>query len=237
MPGSSNEAFNAAAQRVLYHCIPVAPQGDAIHASTNYGTTIPPEVREKLGMGEGQVPLVFAATHFSKALAFAMPRGQGILNCAIPGTEAELYIGCDRDNMLAKKLDATFFSFSDEGFVQLPNAERQSVALNAVPFSRTTEVLKARSLQDLMRAGLQILQFRETSQALYKGNFDDNLLMRIMKERGQPDMFKCMGDLIKEGTLVWENKAAGLNPNPDLAKAMGVELEFSHNPKPVAPQR
>jgi hypothetical protein len=233
-----NDASEPAPAPTLYHCIPWAAEGTAIRTSTNYGTNIPQSVRDTLGMGEGHQPLVFAATHLSKALAFGMPKGaQGMLNTEVPNSDKELYLCADRDNTMKMQLNATVYAFSGKGFVPLPNAERQSVSLHEVPFAETKQVFHASSPQDLMRGGLQILAFRETLKELENGDHQTSFIERMMKETGL-DLFACMGKMVRDGRLVWENQASGINPDPALAKALGVELgSRPAGPKAVAQSR
>jgi hypothetical protein len=59
-----------------------------------------------------QVPLVFAATVFSKSLAFGF-RHEGFFNAMIEGTDQEMILLCNRDVTMSRPRDITVYSFPD----------------------------------------------------------------------------------------------------------------------------
>jgi hypothetical protein len=210
------EDFNAKASPVtgrrLYHCIPVTPEGAQIEPSLNYGTDIPPQVMDKLGIREGErVPLVFASEFLGKALAFGF-RGvdnEKLMNGSVEGGDVEYVLVCNRDVTMSKPRSATVFSFTDEGFADLEPAARQSVSRNPVPFGRTQETVKVSNAEDLMRAGLQVFSFKEGIRELHGYHF----VYKTMEERGLT-FYQFLGEMIKEGRVIWENQARGVNPHP-----------------------
>lgn len=209
----------------LYHCIPVAPRGTAIMPSANYGATIPQDVCHKLGIEPGaQTPLVFAATHLTKALAFGLIGGDGekLFNAAIEGTDDELVVICDREKAMSRVRDITVYGFASDRFEVLPHMERQAVSPQAVSFDQATIELQAKSAADLMRAGLQIFSFKESFAVVYDSPQDK--LLKTAKSLPQ-----ALGALIEKGDIVWENHARGIHPSSVLAARMGIEL------KPAAP--
>lgn len=122
---------------VVYHCIPVKPEGDHIRTSSNYGMTISPEVRARIGMPpEEHTPLVFAATHITKAMAFGFQGtlGEKILNSSIEGSEGEMVLACDREKLMSRVRDITIYEIPKKDFVTLEYADRQAVSINPVPF-------------------------------------------------------------------------------------------------------
>ncbi len=222
---------------VVYHCIPVTPRGDCIYPSDRYGTDISPTVRQQLGIpAEGKVPLVFASPHINKAMAFALQGGLGekIMNCTIAGTDQELVIACDRATMLARVRDITIYEIPARGFADLPYAERQCVAPHAIPFKETRVAFKASNVQDLMRAGLQIISFTDAA----KENGDYSCLLSAMQARGNKDIYPVVADMIRAGKMIWENQAANLNPDPHLAQKLGLVPALSSSARrPAAPGR
>ena len=230
--GELQAGFNAEqpAPKLLYHAIAVAPEGGAIRTSTQYGMEIKPEILAALGVTDTvHPPLVFASAHLTKALAFGLDKfaNERLLNMGIEGTEDELVLAVNRDVTMSRAREGKVYAFPAEGFVELPYANRQSVSKTPVAFSGAKVVLEIKSADDLMRAGLQILSFRETVQEL-RG---DKKLEALLD--GKADIYSELKALIKEGRVVWENHARGINPNPVLAESLGVALS-SRNPKPVA---
>ena len=211
---------------VMYHCIPVSAQGDCIRASDGYGTMLSPAVVAALGdykapdkNNKGGTPLVFASRYLSKALSFAL-RDEKILNTGIAGTEAEMVLVCDRDRTMARKLDATVYSFSDKGFVDLDPGARQSVSLSPVPFAQTKVVAKIDTMQDLMRAGLQVFSFAEN----FKQHGGYEAANKDMTENGW-NFDQYLGNMIKQGRVVWENHARGISPHPVLQERLAEYLK------------
>jgi len=219
--------------RIFYHCIPVTPRGEGIFPSANYGAAIPEEVCGKLGIVPGaQTPLVFAATHLTKALAFGLIGGDGekMFNAAVQGSDNELVVICEREKTMARDREITVYAFPEKGFEVLPHMERQAVSPHMVRFDETQVVLKAQNAEDLMRAGLQIFSFRESFVDLGHDRDAEQLCKA-------EDLPRNLADLVKSGKLVWENHSRNVNPDPILAAQMGVQLVPAASPaKPVTPR-
>jgi hypothetical protein len=212
---------------VLYHCIPVAPVGEFILPSDNYGATIPEDVRRKLNMPPNeQTPLIFGATHITKAMAFGLDAGfqDKIFNCSIEGSDGEMVLGCDRKKMMSRVRDITVYEIPDKDFATLEYAERQCVSTKLIPFSSAKIAYQAKNAEDLMRGGLQILAFNETLKELH----GSEVLDRIEREHGDK-FYQVLGEMVREGKIIWENKERNINPNTLLANKIGVEL------KPIRP--
>lgn len=212
----------------LYHCIPVAPRGTEITPSANYGATIPDDICNKLGIEpDAQTPLVFAATHLTKALAFGLIGGDGekLFNTAIDGTDGELVVICDREKTMSRARDITVYSFPSDSFEVMPHMQRQAVSPQAVPFDQADIALQAKNAEDLMRAGLQIFSFKESFKEAYDSPQDKSL-------RSAASLPQALGTLIEKGDIVWENHAHGINPNPVLAARMGIDLKPAAPPQP-----
>lgn len=231
------EADVAGAGRRLYHCIPVVPEGGQINPSLNYGTDIPPAVMDKLGIQKGEkVPLVFASEFLGKALAFGF-RGmddEKLMNGSVEGSDVEYVLVCNRDVTMSKERSATVFSFSDEGFVDLEQDRRQSVSTNPVPFDKTQEAVKIKNAGDMMRAGLQVFSFKEGARELDGYRF----VYKTMEERGLT-FYQFLGEMMKEGRVIWENDARNVNPHPvfkeilaDYLPATSADIKAVRNISP-----
>jgi hypothetical protein len=118
---------------------------------------------------------------------------------------------------MKQPIDATVYSFPGNGFVQLPNMQNQSVSTKPVPFSNTKQALKAKSIDDLMGAGLQVFSFKENFQALGK----DADAAKLGAAKTDPQLMATLASLIKSGKVVWENRERGINPNKKLGEMMG----------------
>ena len=213
--------FVSSHPQTLYHSIPGRPRGDAIETSSNYGATLLPAERKKLGMlPDKKTPLVFAATCLGKALAFAIPKGEKLFNHSVDAANAEIVIASNRKDFMAHPINATIFSFSAKDFVQLPNMQHQSVSTMPVPFSKTTEALKVSSVEDLMRAGLQIFSFEEKAVTLH----DSVDGAKLLGYKDDIELMATLGELVKSGRAVWENHARGIGANPKLAEMMGMKM-------------
>lgn len=218
----------------VYHCIPVTPEGDGIRTSTNYGKNIPPEVQKKLSLSNTEkTPLVFAATHITKSMAFGLQGnlGEKLFNSAVENSDNEMVLACDRKALMERERDITIYKLSGKDFEVLPNAERQAVSTKPVPFSQTEIAFKGKNAEDLMRGGLQILAFNESFQELNGHEF----INKTMAERGHKNLNEFLGDMVREGKVIWQNRESGINPDPALAKQIGVSL--SPTPQKPAPQK
>lgn len=214
----------------VYHCIPVAPHGDCIYPSDKYGMTIPPDVRARLGMSRfSQTPLVFASPYITKAMAFGLQGnlGEKIMNGSIEGSVNEFVIACDRKNMLARTRDITIYEISGKDFIPLEHADRQCVSSKAVPFAEAHIALQARNTQDLMRGGLQILSFEGTFAET--GGYQ--AIDKAMQDRNHADIYQYIGEMVRSGELVWENRNANINPDPILAAKAGLGPAAAPAPK------
>lgn len=219
--GDLKGSFGAVKAPLMYHAIPVAPEGDEIRLSTKYGAKIKPDILAALGVTDtDHPPLVFASAHMTKALAFGLDtfKSEKILNAGIEGTEAELVLAVNRDVTMNRAREGKVYAFSAEGFVTLPYADRQAVSTQAVKFKDAQVVLEIKSADDLMRAGLQILSFRETAQELWEDKKVEDIVL------GRMDIYKGLAELVREGRVVWENHARGIAPNPVLAQRLGIDL-------------
>lgn len=224
--------------QMLYHCMCRDPEPDPadgqlkIKASTGYGMRIPPEVCGQLGINEtDKAPLVFASEHITKTLAYAFDfHKREIAQCEpIDGTGEELAIVYNRDVAMTRKYEATVYGFSSQGFVSLAEGSRQFVSKDSVPFSKVEDTIKINTADDLMRRGLQIFSYKESFSDLHGGrtfleNRDDNFINKTMRERGLSSTNEFLSAMIKEGKIVWENQARGINPNPVLAERLGVKI-------------
>jgi hypothetical protein len=111
----------------------------------------------------------------------------------------------------------------EAGFFDLTDKQRQCVSAQPVPFSKTQVAVHATSAEDMMRAGLQILIFRETfTELMADYDFND----KIVREKGFGSLNEYLGDLLKKGKLIWENRERGINPNPVFAQQLGIELKL-----------
>jgi hypothetical protein len=209
---------------VVYHCIPVKPEGDHIRPSANYGMTISPEARAQIGMPpEEHTPLVFAATHITKSMAFGLQGtlGEKILNSSIEGSDGELVLACDREKLMSRVRDITIYEIPNKDFVTLEYADRQGVSMKPVPFDQAKIVFRGTGAEDLMRGGLQVLAFNKSFQEVH----EEKLFESKMQDKQYKNLYEVIGALVKEGKVIWENKERGINPNPILAEKMGISLK------------
>ncbi len=198
-------------QKTLFHAIPGVPEGDAIKTSANYGADIPATVRTLLGMPpDEQTPLVFAATNLDKALAFTIIKGEKLFNTFVESAQTEIAVVVDREKFMSRERDATIFSFPDEGFVRLPHYQNQSVSTKAVPFAKTEVAATIKNADDMMRHGLQIFSFEKSFGDL----FGDKDAEKLSAAKSDKEMLDTLSQLVKSGTIVWENRARNINPNP-----------------------
>jgi hypothetical protein len=203
----------------LYHAIPGVALGDEITPSSNYGAHVPAAVREALGISQTEnTPLVFASNHKSKALAFGFGGDdQKILNATVESADCELVLLCDRDRVMSQKRSGSVWAFPADGFHELPHATRQFVSKKPVGFQNATKIMDITSAEDLMRAGLQVFSFREARHELP----DIDTLLQPMSRLSTTQF---IGELTRERRVVWENQAHNINPNPRLAREIGIAL-------------
>lgn len=212
---------------IVYHCIPVKPYGDAIQPSDKYGATISDSVRKNLNMpATGKVPLIFASPFITKAMAFGL---QGILqeklqNRSVEGSDAEIVLACDRKKLMSRVRDVTIYEVSDKDFVTLENAERQCVSIKPIPFTAAKIAYQAKNAEDLMKGNLQIFAYNESLAEL-----DPNIVEKTMRERGLSTFNQFLGEMVREGKIIWENKERNISPDLVLAKQIRVEIRSSQH--------
>lgn len=215
------DRFNDKSNGKVYHCIPVTPEGDAIRPSLGYGTEISASVRQALNIDPlEKVPLVFAATHFSKSLAFGFQvhTGEVLFNASVEEAGVELTVVGNREETMSRARDITVYEISNEKFVEIFEGADQSVSKEAVKFSDAKVVFKAHNAYDLMKEGLQVFS--------YHGNREETMseFCNLMK-RGT--FYSAMSAFVKSGKLIWENNESNLNANPILAKMIDIPLKKS----------
>lgn len=198
---------------ILYHCMPHAMEGEEIRPSTGYGSSMPPEVAAQLGIApDDKIPLVFASDHKSKALAFGFSYARDEIcgNGSLDG-DCEYALIPNRDAVMTAPRAGTLYAFSAENFVQA--FEKQFVSPLPVPVAETREVMKIHSVEDMMRAGLQVLSYAGDADAL-----------RDARERlaaaGVKGWFEQIAAMTQSGALLWENQARGIQPHPALQSVL-----------------
>lgn len=158
----------------LYHCFNKEPQGDSILASC---------FRKVNGK---EANYLFAATHLTKALAFAFSYHdkEVILNAGIKGSDNEMILLAGGQGVLDKERHIRVFGFPDEGFTVLPGW-RQAVSENPLPFSKARLVLETEDYRDLMKAGLQIFLLPEEGDFYFdsEGGFKGDSFLRESKTK------------------------------------------------------
>jgi hypothetical protein len=194
--------FAGAQPPVLYHCINRPITGDALL----------PTCRRTVNGREDD--FLFAATHLSKALAFAFDYhgADGIVcNGAVSGTPDEFVIICNRDKTLNELPPIKVYAFPSQGFAPAwPGTDsRQSVSTQAMPLASAKLVLETGSVDDLMRHGLQIFSTDKTFEELGGNRFFESSAAAASNE-------DWIARLYKSGGFHWENNERGINPTPKL---------------------
>lgn len=199
------------------------PEGDHIRPSTGYGGVFSVERQKRYGLTNEKPPLIFASRYLTKTLPFGLHSewNEKILNSIIKDSPNELVLMCDRDKAMARERDITVFKMPDTSFQDLTDVSRQSISTEGVTFTNTEIVLKAKNVNDLMSAGLQVLSFKES----YKELFHSGILAKIDDAKDDKSFFALMSQFIKQGVLTWENKALGLCPDSVLAKNLDEPIE------------
>lgn len=195
----------AEGKRELYHCMYREPQGAALLASCFRDVN-----------GE-QKNFLFAATHLTKALAFAFSYhdNEVLFNSGIEGSPNEIVLLCGGQATLDKPRHIKVFAFPDDGFAEIPRA-RQAVSENPVPFSQTRIVLDTTDINDLMKSGLQIFVLPEKVEHYEIGGETMHIGMRMGGNHGE-----VMGKIMQQYGARWINQERGIGVCPLLASQMG----------------
>jgi hypothetical protein len=202
-------SFNGGAGRArqgltLYHCLYKDPKGDALTP----GATVF-DVNGRPGR------YLFAATHLSKALAFAFSyhHGEAAANGGLDESPDEYVLICGRSETLAKPRHIRVFAFDGAGFEMAHGPDsRQYVSENPVPFRDTALVLETTDVADLMRNGLQIFGTEKSAQQLEADGFLDRF--------DAPSHRAYLQKIVREEGFVWENRLRGIRPDPVLLRMM-----------------
>lgn len=192
-------------ERTLYHCLYREPEGKTLN---------PTCVREVNGQEES---FLFAASYFTKALAFAFSyhsdKGEIICNGGIDGSPDEFAIICNRDETLNAPRHIRVFSFSSRDFEQAWGPEsRQYVSTQPLAFAETQCVFEAGNIEDLMRQGLQIFSTDKTLEKLMAQNFHETAGLPAQSNN------EWLRNLVRDEGFIWENRDRGINPTPQLMK-------------------
>ncbi len=195
--------------KTLYHCFYREPKGDSILASC---------FRDVAGEPK---PYLFAATHLSKALAFAFSYhdNEVLMNSGIEGTDDEIVVLCGGQETLDKPRHIRVYSFSSEGFSEIPKA-RQAVSEFPMPFAKTQLMLETRDINDLMREGLQIVVLPLKVED-YMLDDDQNKASQIFGSSLSPHDF--LARMMRELDARWINEERGINPCKTLKHSLDSE--------------
>ena len=183
----------------LFHCLYNEPQGKELR------TTCKREVNGHTAS------FLFAATHLSKALAFAFSYhdNEVLMNGDIEGTEDEFIIIGGGQKTLDKPRNITVLSFPSDGFENMEGA-RQCVSEKPMPFEKTQTVLKTTDINDLMRNGLQIFLLPDD---LNKGSLDE---INSIMESQHLSLGSGLQALMDQKNMRWINQERNINVNSDL---------------------
>jgi 8-oxo-dGTP pyrophosphatase MutT (NUDIX family) len=198
-------AAGEAAERTLYHCLYREPEGDALQ----------PTYRGTINGREGTY--LFAATHFTKALAFAFSYHDREVagNGAIEGTPDEFVIVCRRTQTLSAPRHVRVYSFGSECFEPVAKSNsRQCVSERPVAFRDTRLIFEARGIDALMHHGLQIFSTDKTLEELMSGGFCEPA------GSGRKSTVDLLRDLVRSEGFTWENREREINPNSVVMRAV-----------------
>ena len=189
----------------LYHCLYREPEGDALRVTCE---------REVNGRTE---KFLFAATHLTKALAFAFSYHDDEIMCngGIDGTTEEFAVVCNRSKTMNAPRHTRVLAFSGEGFEPVGRVDqdsRQMVSTKDMPFKNTTLVFETDNVQDIMRQGLQIFATDKTPDELFAEDFFGGRGAEMSQR-------EWLHSLTKRSDFTWENKAQGINPSVSLLES------------------
>jgi hypothetical protein len=213
-PALGTEFGDKAKPLTLYHCLYREPEGPGLRASC---------VREVNGR---EAAYLFAASHLSKALAFAFSYhdNEVIANGGIEGTDDEFVIVCDREKTLGKPRRTRVYGFPADGFEMAWEPEsRQYVSTAPVAFKDTKLVLDAEGIEPLMRHGLQIFSTGKTAAELMAGDFFNNAFA------GDSPLGAKLAHLVRNHGFTWENEARGVHPNPLIKAHLKADSRREHS--------
>lgn len=202
---------------ILYHCMPHDIDGSEIRPSMGYGSTMPAQVAAQLGIGtDEKIPLVFASDHKSKALAFGFSYARGeICGNGSLDDDCEYALIPNRDTVMKAARTGTLYAFPAENFIQA--FEMQFVSPLPVHLSETREVMKIKSVDDLMRAGLQVLSYAGDANALREERAH-------LSTTGVTGWFEQIAVMVQSGALVWENETRNIQPHRALKSELDAAL-------------
>lgn len=198
--------------RELYHCMYRQPEGEAILATC---------FRAVNGIEKNYV---FAATHLTKALAFAFSYhdGEVLFNSGIEDAPSEIVMLCGGQATLDKPRSITVFGFPDEGFTEIPGA-RQAVSESPVPFSQARIVMKTTDINDLMARGLQIFVLPHDVSYYADPQNADNIWSTYMTPA--PNFGQGVAGIMAGTGARWINRERGTGVCPLLREQMGLPME------------
>jgi len=146
-------------------------------------------------------------------------------NGGIDGTDEEFALVCGGQATLDKDRHIRIYSFSSEGFEQIPGA-RQSVSTVPVEFKDTEIVLETTNIKDLMRNGLQIFLIDETV---------DELDAQLFLDRYNSMKGGLLYNLVKEGRIRWINEEMNVNPSAQLKSEFSSLSQYKESFPNVPP--
>lgn len=161
---------------------------------------------------------LFAATHLSKALAFAFDYygGEIFSNGGLENSTEEYAIICNRSKTFGTPRRIQILSFLSEGFEEAwPGTDsRQAVSTESLPVGKTCVVLETSDVNDLMRHGLQLFSTDKTVEQLFEEDIE-----AYFAKAGGPR--QGLAGLVETKGFYWENRIRNINPDAELLEKLG----------------
>ena len=156
---------------------------------------------------ENNTPYVYAADNAQLSITYAVHKGVRIGNLSLSGGEI-LFV--DKESIIGDpKLEGGLFSFESDRFMQLRiNGGMSAQWVSPYPVDLTkADFLRIRSLNDIMKAGVQVYQIADNPDCSAYQHYLD------MGEAENDAALKTfLNSRIQSGALRWLNEERGIAP-------------------------
>lgn len=195
----------------LYHSTPYPKNGDVLTPATrnvSIRDTGQGKIAEQIEYADENTPYVYAADNQGLSITYAVTKGVRLGNMTSPAGAEILFV--DQESIIGDpELKGGIYAFESGNFFQIHQRGQptsQWVSAEAVDL-RQAEYTPVRSLNDIMKNGVQIYQIADDS------GYDAAKLYQDMTEvKDDASLAALIGDLAQAGKLRWMNQERGINP-------------------------
>lgn len=196
----------------LYHSLPTPPDGDILRPGTRNVAMVEAAdgsvTAHATAYAENNIPYLYAADNLQLSATYTLPKGIRLGNMHGHGGTEILFV--DQESVIGDPdFSGGIYSFQSDDFHQLHlngQPSDQWVSNNGVRI-QDAHFQPIRSLNDIMRTGVQIYQIGEDSDYTANDLYED-----MVSENAGDSLLNKIKILQESGKLRWMNDERGIHP-------------------------